>query len=161
MTTSARLLSLACASPPHEFLQAEVGTQARRLFGPKFRDFERLFPIFRNTGIRTRQAVMPMEWYFQDRTWPERTAVYLEGATELFCDAATQALERAGLTAADVDTIVTVSSTGIATPSLEARAMGKMPFREDVARVPVFGLGCAGGVTGISLAARLAKAQPG
>src|SRR4029077_18562470 len=27
--------------------------------------------------------------------------------------------------------------------------------------VPVFGLGCAGGVTGLSLAGRLAKAQPG
>ena len=50
MTTSARLLSVASASPPHEFLQAEVGTQARRLFGPKFRDFERLFPIFVREG---------------------------------------------------------------------------------------------------------------
>jgi alkylresorcinol/alkylpyrone synthase len=158
---SAVLLSLACASPPHEFLQAEVGTQARRLFGPKYRDFERLFPVFRNTGILRRQAVMPMEWYFEDRTWPERTAAYLAGAVDLFCDAAAEALARAGLVAADVDTIVTVSSTGIATPSLEARAMGRLGFREDVMRVPVFGLGCAGGVTGLSVAGRLAQARPG
>jgi alkylresorcinol/alkylpyrone synthase len=142
-------------------MQAEVGAQARRLFGPKFRDFERLFPVFRNTGILKRQAVRPMEWYFQDRSWPERTAVYLEGAVDLFCDAASQALERAGLEAGDVDTIVTVSSTGIATPSLEARAMGRLSFREDVARVPVFGLGCAGGVSGLSIASRLAQARPG
>jgi alkylresorcinol/alkylpyrone synthase len=161
VTTPARLLSVACASPPHQFLQAEVGDQARRLFGPKFRDFERLFPIFRNTGIKTRQAVLPMDWYFQDRSWPERTAAYIEGATDLFCDAASQALERAGLAGADVDTVVTVSSTGISTPSLEARALGRLGFREDVARVPVFGLGCAGGVTGLSIAGRLAKAQPG
>jgi alkylresorcinol/alkylpyrone synthase len=158
---SAVLLSLACASPPHEFLQAEVGAQARRLFGPKFRDFERLFPVFRNTGIRSRQAVLPMEWYFQDRSWPERTAAYLTGAVDLFCDAASQALENAGLEPGDVDTIVTVSSTGIATPSLEARAMGRLGFREDVMRVPVFGLGCAGGVTGLSVAGRLAQARPG
>ncbi|HEX4095415.1 MAG TPA: 3-oxoacyl-[acyl-carrier-protein] synthase III C-terminal domain-containing protein [Caulobacteraceae bacterium] len=142
-------------------MQAEVGAQARRLFGPKFRDFERLFPVFRNTGILTRQAVRPMEWYFQDRSWPERTAAYLEGAVDLFCDAASQALERAGLEAGDVDTIVTISSTGIATPSLEARAMGRLGFREDVARVPVFGLGCAGGVSGLSIAGRLAQARPG
>src|SRR5580693_8190446 len=132
-------------------MQAEVATEARRLFGAKFRDFERLFPVFRNTGIVSRQAVLPMEWYFQDRSWPERTAAYLEGAVDLFCDAASQALERAGLDAAEVDSI---SSTGIATPSLEARAMGRMGFREDVARVPVFGLGCAGGVTGLSIAGR-------
>ncbi|HEX3915850.1 MAG TPA: type III polyketide synthase [Caulobacteraceae bacterium] len=161
MPTHARLLSLASASPPHDFLQADIAGQARRLFGPKFRDFERLFPVFRNTGISRRQAVMPMEWYFEDRSWPERTAAYLEGATNLFCDAAAQALDRAGLTAAEVDTVVTISSTGIATPSLEARAMGRLGFRPDVARVPVFGLGCAGGVTGFSLAARLAKADPG
>jgi alkylresorcinol/alkylpyrone synthase len=36
-----------------------------------------------------------------------------------------------------------------------------MGFRPDVARVPVFGLGCAGGVSGLSLAARLAEARPG
>ena len=161
MPTPARLLSLASVSPPHEFMQGEVASAARRLFGPKFRDFERLFPVFRNTGILTRQAVMPMEWYFEDRTWPERTAAYLQGAADLFCDTARQALDRAGLSAADVDTIVTVSSTGIATPSLEARVMGRMGFRDGVARVPVFGLGCAGGVTGLSLAGRLAQARPG
>jgi alkylresorcinol/alkylpyrone synthase len=54
-----------------------------------------------------------------------------------------------------------VSSTGIATPSLEARAMDRMGFRPDAARVPVFGLGCAGGATGLALAARLARADPG
>jgi len=159
--TSARLLSLASASPPYDFLQADIAGQARRLFGPRFRDFERLFPVFRNTGILKRQAVMPMEWYFQDRSWPERTAAYLEGAVDLFCDAAGRALERAGLTPAEVDTIVTISSTGIATPSLEARAMRKLDFRDDVARVPVFGLGCAGGVTGLSIASRLAQSRPG
>ena len=39
--------------------------------------------------------------------------------------------------------------------------MHGMGFRDDVKRVPVFGLGCAGGVSGLSLAARLAKADPG
>ena len=161
MAMTARLLALAPASPPHEFLQAEIAGQARRLFGPRFRDFERFYPMFANAGVLRRQAVMPMEWYFEERTWPERTAAYLGGAIDLFCAAAQAALDQAELTAADVDTIVTVSSTGIATPSLEARAMARMPFRADVARVPVFGLGCAGGATGLSLAARLAQARPG
>ena len=70
-------------------------------------------------------------------------------------------MTEAGLDADQVDTIITVSSTGIATPSLEARALGRMGFRTDVARVPVFGLGCAGGVSGLGLAAKLARATPG
>jgi alkylresorcinol/alkylpyrone synthase len=36
-----------------------------------------------------------------------------------------------------------------------------MGFRDDIQRVPIFGLGCAGGVSGFAIAARLAKAQPG
>jgi len=161
VTPSAALISLATASPPHEFEQEAVGEAARRVFAHRYRDFDRLFPVFQNTGIKRRQAVMPMDWYFEPRGWPERTAAYLQGAGDLFVDAAQGALDRAGLAAGDIDTIVTVSSTGIATPSLEARAMGRLGFRADVARVPVFGLGCAGGVSGLSLAARLARGAPG
>ena len=36
-----------------------------------------------------------------------------------------------------------------------------MGFRSDVSRIPVFGLGCAGGVSGLSIAAKLAQARPG
>ena len=56
--------------------------------------------------------------------------------------------------------IVTVCTTGIATPSLDARLMERLPFRRDVARLPIFGLGCAGGVIGLSHAAALARTLP-
>ena len=161
MTPQAGLLSVATASPPHVIHQDDVAAAARAQFAGKFRDFDRLSPIFTNAGIETRQAVKPLDWYLTPHGWPERTAAYLEGADALFVGAAEGALRDAGLGAADIDTVVTVSSTGIATPSLEARAMRHMPFRADVARVPVFGLGCAGGVTGLALAARLARATPG
>jgi alkylresorcinol/alkylpyrone synthase len=36
-----------------------------------------------------------------------------------------------------------------------------MGFRADIERVPVFGLGCAGGVSGLSIASRLAQSRPG
>ncbi|HEU5285513.1 MAG TPA: type III polyketide synthase, partial [Sphingomicrobium sp.] len=51
--------------------------------------------------------------------------------------------------------------TGIATPSLEARVGPKVGLRPDIRRVPVFGLGCAGGVNGLAIASRLANADPG
>jgi alkylresorcinol/alkylpyrone synthase len=153
--------SLATASPPHELLQADVAQAARNIFQDRFPGFERMAPVFRSAGIRARQSVMPIDWYLEPRGWPERTAAYLSGAVDLFAEAAEKALDEAGLTGAQVDVIVTVSSTGIATPSLEARAMDRLGFRSDAARVPVFGLGCAGGATGLALAARLAAAEPG
>jgi alkylresorcinol/alkylpyrone synthase len=154
-------LSLATASPPNEITQDRVAQVAQTIFGERFPGFDRMVPIFRNSGVRTRQLAMPVEWYLEPHGWPERGEAYLAGALDLFCRAARDALDEAGLTGADVDTIVTVSSTGIATPSLEARAMARMGFRPDAARVPVFGVGCAGGATGLALAARLAAAQPG
>ena len=45
--------------------------------------------------------------------------------------------------------------------SLEARAFTRVGFRTDIRRVPVFGLGCAGGVNGLSIASRMAAADPG
>ena len=156
MSIPVGLASLALASPPHELLQDDIAEAARVLLGPRYPHFERLAPVFRNAGIRTRQMVRPIEWYLQPLGWAERSAAYLDGATELFVEAARGALAAARLKGADIDIIVTVSSTGIATPSLEARAMDRLGFRPDASRVPVFGLGCAGGATGLSLAARLA-----
>ncbi len=79
----------------------------------------------------------------------------------MFVDAATAAIAKAGLAPDQIDGVVTVSTTGIATPSLEARAFSRVGFRTDIRRVPVFGLGCAGGVNGLSIASRLAAAEPG
>jgi alkylresorcinol/alkylpyrone synthase len=93
--------------------------------------------------------------------WHDRNQVYLEAAEQLFIEAATAAIEKAGLTPSDIDGVVTVSTTGIATPSLEARVATRLGLRSDVRRVPVFGLGCAGGVNGLSIASRLAAADPG
>ncbi len=161
MTAPVRILSLATASPPHELRQETVIEIAREVFAPRFPAFERMAPVFQTAGIRTRQCAMPMDWYLQPQGWPERMAAYAEAADDLFARAAEAALAEAGLVGADVDAIVTVSSTGIVTPSLEARAMARLGFRSDAARIPVFGLGCAGGATGLALAARVARADPG
>lgn len=155
------LLSLVTASPPHELRQTDVLAGARTLFQDRFAQFERMAPVFETAGIRTRQAVTPIEWFIEPHGWAERNDAYLAGATALYEDAARRALDEARLRGPDIDILVTVSSTGIATPSLEARCAGALGFRPDAARVPVFGLGCAGGVTGLSLAARLAAAEPG
>jgi len=158
---TAALLSLATAVPAHTFLQKDVLAAAWEILGSRFPDFERFASIFANTGIIKRHGVRPFDWYLTPRGWPERTEAFLEGAEALFVEVAEKALAGAGIRAADVDSVVTVCSTGIATPSLDARVARRMGFRSDVSRVPVFGLGCAGGVSGLSVASRLAQARPG
>ncbi len=156
-----QVVGFAKALPPHRFAQDDVLRTFREAYGHKIPRFERIADIFVNTGIETRYAVRPFDWFRHDQGWRERTSAYLEGADALFREAALGALSAAGVEAGDIDTVVTISSTGIATPSLEARALVDLGFRQNVRRVPVFGLGCAGGVSGLALAGRLARAEPG
>jgi hypothetical protein len=142
---AAALVSLATSLPPNVFLQKDVLAAAWEEFGPRFPQFETLSSVFTNTGIVKRHGVKPFDWYRERRGWPERTEAFLAGAEALFVDVAQKALASANLVGSDIDTVVTICSTGIATPSLDARVFRRMGFRSDISRVPVFGLGCAGG----------------
>lgn len=158
---SCSLLSVATAVPPHVISQADAKQRAREAFGGKKALFDRLSQVFDNAGIAKRHLVAPADWYVGDHGWQDRNNLYLSSAEQLFLDAATAAIGKAGLTADQIDGVVTISTTGIATPSLDARVAPRAGFRGDIRRVPVFGLGCAGGISGLSSAARLATAEPG
>lgn len=156
-----RLLSVATATPPIAFDQAAVARRATGLFDRAASDIARLLPVFEHAGIATRYSCVPLDWYMRDHGWAERQRLYTEHALILLERAAREAVVNAGLDFAEIDAIVTVSTTGIATPSLDARLMARLPFRRDVARLPIFGLGCAGGVLGLARGAALARAAPG
>ena len=157
----AALRALAVATPDNQLMQADAIAFAEEIFGSRYEEFERLKSVFGNSGIVSRQLAQPLEWYREQRDWSERTAVFIEVATALFVKAARSALDRCAYKAAEIDAVITVSSTGVATPTLDARAAGSLNFRADIMRIPIFGLGCGGGVAGLSLAARLARAEPG
>jgi len=161
MSLSVKLLALSTAVPQHVLRQDEVAAQAEQMFAHRYPNFARMAPVFQTAGINQRYSARPLPWFLEPQGWRERTAAYLEVATALFIEAANKALVAAELRADEIDTVVTISSTGIATPSLEARAAGAIGFRSDIQRVPVFGLGCAGGVSGVAIASRLAAASPG
>jgi alkylresorcinol/alkylpyrone synthase len=124
-------------------------------------DTDRMMPVFANAGIERRYSCVPMEWYEEPRSWTERNALYLDHAAALLERAARDCLDHAGLAVRNIDAVVTVSTTGIATPSLDALLSNRMGMRPDVKRLPIFGLGCAGGVLGLARAADWARAMPG
>lgn len=158
---SVYLHSLSTALPEHCLSQDEVRARAALIFGARYPQFDRLSNAFATAGIDQRYSVVPIEWFSQSQGWAQRNAAFMAGAKALFIDAATRALDAAGWLASEVDCVVSVCSTGVATPSLEAQAFVDMGFRNDIMRVPVFGLGCAGGVSGLSCAQTLAAGRPG
>lgn len=157
----ARLLGLATALPPHRFSQAEARAAAAALFAGSFPDLDRLLPLYENSGIEQRWSAMPLAWHARPQGFAARNAAFVEAADGLLADVAARALATAGREVHEVDEVVTICTTGIATPSLEARLAERIGLRADVVRTPVFGLGCGGGVMGMGRAAALARARPG
>jgi alkylresorcinol/alkylpyrone synthase len=156
-----RLLSLATAVPKHTLGQENISEAARRVFGMAgIADLDRMVAVFGNAGIDRRYSTVPVEWYEKPHGWTDRNNLYLEHALALIEEASRQALAEARLRPEDIDQVVTVSTTGIATPSLDALLLNRLPLRSDVRRLPIFGLGCAGGVLGLARAADLARAAP-
>lgn len=157
-----RLVSVATALPEHIVPQAATRALAARMFEEALDPGDRrLIGVFDSSGIETRHFCMPLEWYAEERGFGEMNARYLEHALILAAEASSRALARAGLSPADVDHVVFVSSTGLATPSVDARLANLMPFRSDVRRTPIWGLGCAGGASGLARARDFALADPG
>jgi alkylresorcinol/alkylpyrone synthase len=154
-----RLAAIATAVPPHRLDQSNVVTRVEQLFG-RSPDFERLVTVYANSGIRCRYSVMPFEWFDEAHDWPERNRAYIAGALDLVEAAARRALDRARIAPDDVGAILAVSTTGVATPSLDALLMERMGFSRQTTRLPIFGLGCAGGAMGLARAATVAASMP-
>src|ERR687886_2767858 len=154
------ILSAATAVPPHRIEQGDTKEFARHLFAGKFRDLERLLPIFDNGLIETRYTCQPLEWFGQEWPFPERNDLYIEHALELSEKAARRCLDRAAVKPEEVGALFFVSTTGISTPSLDAKLLFRLGLDPHLKRIPVWGLGCAGGAAGVARAADYARAYP-
>lgn len=155
-----RLLALATSVPDHVLDQDAVAARAERLFAGRTEAFARLAQIYGNAGIAKRHSCVPIDWYMSPHGWAERSRLYVVEALALAERVTRAALAECGLALADIDGLVVVSTTGIATPSLDALLQQRLGLRYDLRRLPVFGFGCAGGVLGLARAAALAMAEP-
>jgi len=151
----ATIAATGTATPPHRLDQDEATAHAERLLPSAAGG---LLQVFRNARVRQRALVRPVPWYLEPHGFRERNEVFAAAALELGEAAADAALGRAGLARGDVDAVLFVSTTGVATPSIDARLADRMGLRADVLRLPVWGLGCAGGVAGLARAGELADA---
>ena len=124
--TNPKILSVATSLPPYRIGQEEVKEFARALFSEKFKDIERLAPIFDNVQVDNRYFCVPREWFERDHGFPERNDLYVEHALDLSEKAARRALDRAGAAPEDVGAIFFVSTTGLSTPSLDSKLIFRL-----------------------------------
>lgn len=158
--TAPSILSVATALPPHRVGQEEAKRVALGMFSGAHRDVERLIPIFDNVHVENRYFCVPVEWFEEDHSFPEKNSLYVEHASNLSEKAAKRALDRVGADPREVGAIFFVSTTGLSTPSLDAQLIFRLGLSEHTRRVPIWGLGCAAGVAGLARAAEYARLYP-
>lgn len=154
-----RLGALATAVPAHVVTQAEARAACEKAFAGQ-EDLVRLLAVFARSGVLRRHFAFPVEYYLEERSFEERNADFIEQGAALAEQAARSCLERAGVRPEQVDQVYVVTTTGLATPSLDALLVPRLGLRRDVRRFPLFGLGCAGGAGGLLRAAEALRTQP-
>ncbi len=155
-----RITSVATATPDHRLAQAEARSFAEEFFSGSDLDLARMLAVFDNAGIEMRYVCMPPEWFRTPHPFDEKNRLCVEWATRRGAEAARRCLDRAGLDAAELTDIIFVSTTGLATPTIDSRLIDVLELAPHVCRMPLWGLGCGGGAAGIAHAAELAIAHP-
>jgi alkylresorcinol/alkylpyrone synthase len=149
--------AVATANPKFQVSQGEAAARAREIYP----HLEALWPLYDNAGIDVRYNCEPIDWYLQPHTWEERTASFQKHALDLLEEITLAAVKSAGIELTALDMIVTNTVTGLAIPSLDAKLLNRLKLRPTIERLPIFGLGCGGGVAGLARATRLAHGMPG
>ena len=145
------IAAVATALPPHRITQARAEEEFRRVHAQR-PEVLRLLPVFTRSGVTSRHLAFPPEYYARERSFEERNRDYVEQALQLAERAGRACLEKARVRPSEVDHFFLITTTGLATPSLDALLMRPLGLRPDVRRSPLFGLGCAGGAGGVTRA---------
>lgn len=145
-----KIVAVTTAVPPHRVGQSEARSFAARLFAGNLADVERLLPLFNHSGIRTRYFSAPIDWFGQPHSLEEKNNLYIQSATALGASACRQLFEKTGITPDRIDYIIYINTTGLATPSIDARLINVLNLRHNIRRTPIWGLGCAGGAAGLA-----------
>lgn len=159
------IFSISTINPPFTIYQDDARQLTKSLFQSKFSKIDRYLKVFENGEIEKRHLCKPLKWFEEPHSLAERNDAYIEYAVKFGVQAIENCLNnrstlKSPVLPGEIDAIFYVSSSGISTPSIEARIMNKLRFRSDTKRIPLFGLGCAGGAIGLSRAYDYCKAYP-
>ena len=155
-----RIAAVGKAFPPHYYDQEALLGALREVWEDKLFNLDRLERLHKNVLVGGRHLAVPLEERRGIETWGQANDAWIRVAEEVGEAAIRDGLAGAGLEVDDVDCLISVTVTGIATPSLDARLMNRLGLPPRVKRLPIFGLGCVAGAAGVARAADYLRSYP-
>lgn len=155
-----RIAAVSSALPPRYYTQQQIYEELVTYWGDELENPAVLQRFHQRVGVDGRYFALPLGEYRQLERWGQANAAWLRVAEELGEQAICCALQKAGLQKEDIDALLTVTVTGVVSPSLDAHLCNRMGLPGDVRRTPIFGLGCVAGASGIAQAHDYVKAYP-
>lgn len=155
-----RIAAVQAALPPHRYPQHELTDAFADICLPSGKGVALLRRLHANAGVSYRHLALPLEQYAVLKDFGAANDAWISVAVDLGAEAVSGALKAAGLEVSDVDVLMFTTVTGVAAPSIDARVAMRLGMREDVKRLPLFGLGCVGGAAGIARLHDYLKAWP-
>ncbi len=155
-----KIVSVGVADVPYKFHQDEVKVFASQFFSRGRDDIGRMINVFDNSMIETRHFALPKEWFYKSHGFVERNEEYVKNACSLSTQAIQNCMYKIDAKLSDFDHIIFVSSTGVATPTIDALLVNEFKLDPHIKRTPIWGLGCAGGAVGLSRALEYTHAFP-
>ena len=153
----ARLCAVGTSVPPFRYTQDELIDQLAI-------EDDKIRSLFKNSSIVSRHLVLPLR-DADGRPEPESQGQLLEKHREWGIKMAAEAMDKClanvGRTPVDVDYLCCVTTTGYLTPGMSARLMKHRDMRPDCARLDVVGMGCNGGLNGLTPVCAWAETHPG
>lgn len=156
-----KIQAVGTAVPSYALEQSEIKKFVAALFHSHIDNLDRLLPVFESSCIKVRHFSQPLNWYGTSHSFAEANKIFEQVALELSEKAALEAMKKANTKPEDIGMVIFVSSTGIVTPTLDAKLIQQLGLSPHTGRVPLWGLGCGGGVSGLARAAELSHSLQG
>src|SRR6185295_12371259 len=131
-----KIASVGSALPPHFYDQETLLAALRSRWEGKMFNLDRLERLHANVLVVGRHLALPMEEYDALTTWGKANDAWIRVAQEVGGEAVLSALGKAGLTVDDVDCLIFVTVTGVATPSIDARLINRLGLPSRTKRLP-------------------------
>ncbi|MDQ0350816.1 alkylresorcinol/alkylpyrone synthase [Alkalibacillus filiformis] len=151
------IASVGTSVPQHKFSQTFAKNIVSEL--TQSHSLKKYLSVFDEAAIEERYFATGEDWFKTNHGLENRHQLWLEEGIKLAKEAVIHCLGN-DFELNDIDAVVSVTSTGILTPSMEVHLLNELNFSPYIKRMPLFGLGCAGGAIGLSRAFDYLKGNP-